>query len=95
MQLCLRAAYRHAQLDRDFRLLSIGELGRRIYAIRHIARANGYEPACRLAGGTADANPKLNYGFMYNRTMADLYGHLWEAIWMDMSAMPERGAPAG
>jgi uncharacterized small protein (DUF1192 family) len=46
---------RIAQLDRDFRLLSIGELGRRIDAIRHIARINGYEPACRLAGGMADA----------------------------------------
>ena len=46
---------RITQLDRDFRLLSIGELGRRIDAIRHIARINGYEPACRLAGGMADA----------------------------------------
>jgi len=43
------------QLDRDFRLLSLGELGRRIDAIRHVARANGYEPAMRLAGGLADA----------------------------------------
>ena len=46
---------RIAQLDRDFRLLSIGELGRRIDAIRHIARVNGLEPASRLAGGMADA----------------------------------------
>jgi len=43
------------QLDRDFRLLSIGELGRRVDAIRHLARANGYEPASRLAGGLGDA----------------------------------------
>jgi predicted lactoylglutathione lyase len=39
-------------------------------------------------GGTGDANPVLDYGFMYNRTMADLDGHLWEAVWMDMSAVP-------
>ena len=50
-ELCARVA----QLDRDFRLLSIGELGRRIDAIRHIARANGLIPASRLAGGMADA----------------------------------------
>jgi len=43
------------QLDRDFRLLSIGELGRRIDAIRQLARRNGFEPASRLAGGLADA----------------------------------------
>lgn len=43
------------QLDRDFRLLSIGELGRRIDAIRQLARANGFEPASRLAGGLSDA----------------------------------------
>lgn len=43
------------QLDRDFRLLSIGELGRRVDAIRHIAFANGLEPASRLAGGLGDA----------------------------------------
>lgn len=50
-ELCARVA----QLDRDFRLLSIGELGRRVDAIRHLARVNGFEPACRLAGGMADA----------------------------------------
>jgi hypothetical protein len=43
------------QLDRDFRLLSIGELGRRVDAIRQIARGHGLEPASRLAGGLADA----------------------------------------
>lgn len=48
-------AARIRQLDRDFRLLSVGELGRRIEAIRHLARINGFEPASRLAGGLADA----------------------------------------
>lgn len=43
------------QLDRDFRLLSIGELGRRVDAIRQLARSHGFEPASRLAGGLADA----------------------------------------
>ena len=48
-------AARIDQLDRDFRLLSIGELGRRADAIRHLARRHGYEPASRLAGGLGDA----------------------------------------
>ena len=39
-------------------------------------------------GGTADINPKQDLGFMYNRDLADLDGHVWEMMWMDMSAMP-------
>ncbi|HET9131286.1 MAG TPA: VOC family protein, partial [Terriglobia bacterium] len=30
-------------------------------------------------GGTADINPKQDLGFMYNRSLADLDGHVWEA----------------
>jgi hypothetical protein len=48
-------AARVGQLDRDFRLLSIGELCRRADLIRQIARANGYEPVSRLAGGLANS----------------------------------------
>jgi len=39
-------------------------------------------------GGKADINPKQDLGFMYNRNLADPDGHVWEAMWMDMSAMP-------
>jgi uncharacterized protein len=38
-------------------------------------------------GGTADINPKQDLGFMYNRNLADLDGHVWEMMWMDPSAM--------
>ncbi|QDV68840.1 Glyoxalase-like domain protein [Rosistilla carotiformis] len=38
-------------------------------------------------GGTADINPKQDLGFMYNRNLADLDGHVWEMFWMDPSAM--------
>jgi predicted lactoylglutathione lyase len=27
-------------------------------------------------------------GFMYNRNLADPDGHIWEAVFADMSAMP-------
>jgi uncharacterized protein len=39
-------------------------------------------------GGTADINAARDLGFMYNRTLADPDGHLWEAIWMDPTALP-------
>ena len=58
------------------------------------ADVDTFHDAAVRHGGTADANPKLDFDFMYDRTMADLDGHLWEAVWMDMSAMPGQEAPA-
>ncbi|MGH6786458.1 MAG: VOC family protein [Novosphingobium sp.] len=34
-------------------------------------------------GGTADVNPPQDHGFMYQRTIADPDGHVWEPFWMD------------
>lgn len=39
-------------------------------------------------GGTADINPAQDLGFMYNRSLADPDGHVWEAMWMDPAAIP-------
>ena len=39
-------------------------------------------------GGAADINPVQDLGFMYNRSLADPDGHVWDAFWMDMAAMP-------
>ena len=39
-------------------------------------------------GGTADINPVQDHGFMYSRDFADPDGHVWGAMWMDMSAVP-------
>lgn len=44
--------------------------------------------AAAAHGGTADINPKQDLGFMYNRNLSDPDGHVWEAFWMDMSAVP-------
>ena len=41
-------------------------------------------------GGTADLNPPEDHGFMYQRTIADPDGHIWEPFWMDQS-MAEGG----
>ena len=39
-------------------------------------------------GGTGDINPIQDHGFMYGRDVADPDGHVWEAFWMDMAAIP-------
>lgn len=44
--------------------------------------------AAAANGGSADINPAQDLGFMYNRNLADPDGHVWEAMWMDPSAIP-------
>lgn len=38
------------------------------------------------AGGSVDLNPPQDHGFMYQRTLADPDGHIWEPFWMDPAA---------
>ena len=40
------------------------------------------------AGGKADPTPTQDFGFMYGRSFEDPDGHIWEVMWMDMSAAP-------
>lgn len=44
-------------------------------------------------GGTADVNPPEDHGFMYQRTIEDPDGHIWEPFWMD-PAVAQGGAVA-
>jgi predicted lactoylglutathione lyase len=44
--------------------------------------------AAAANGGTADINPVKDLGFLYNRNLADPDGHVWEAMWMNMAAIP-------
>lgn len=39
-------------------------------------------------GGKADINAVKDLGFMYNRSLADPDGHVWEAVWMNPAAIP-------
>jgi uncharacterized protein len=39
-------------------------------------------------GGIADINPVEDHVSMYGRDFADLDGHIWGAMWVDMSAIP-------
>lgn len=41
-------------------------------------------------GGLIDVNPPEDHGFMDQRTLADLDGHIWEPFWMNQ-AMAEAG----
>lgn len=41
------------------------------------------------AGGTMDANPPEDHGFMYQRTLLDPDGHVWEPFWMDAAAITQ------
>lgn len=39
-------------------------------------------------GGVADVNPPEDHGFMYQRSLTDPDGHVWEPFWMDPAAVP-------
>ena len=39
------------------------------------------------AGGKADPNPVQDHGFMYNRSVEDPDGNVWEIMWMDVAAL--------
>lgn len=39
-------------------------------------------------GGRPDIIPVQDHGFMYGRDFADPDGHVWGAVWMEMSAIP-------
>jgi predicted lactoylglutathione lyase len=39
-------------------------------------------------GGIADLQPPQDHGFMYQRTIVDPDGHVWEPMWMDPAAIP-------
>ena len=53
------------------------------------AAVDAMNTAAAANGGTADINPAQDFGFMYNRHLADPDGHVWAAMWMDMSAMAQ------
>ncbi|PZO82134.1 MAG: lactoylglutathione lyase [Mesorhizobium amorphae] len=41
------------------------------------------------AGGSVDPSPPQDHGFMYGRSFEDPDGHVWETMWMDMTAFME------
>jgi predicted lactoylglutathione lyase len=49
--------------------------------------------AGRACGGAADINPPQDHGFMYQRTIVDPDGHLWEPMWMDPAVASGEAQP--
>ena len=43
-----------------------------------------------LKAGGKETREAQDHGFMYARAFEDLDGHIWEAFYMDESAMPEK-----
>ena len=44
---------------------------------------NRFVDIAGVYGGIADVNPPEDHGFMFQRSFADLDGHVWEPMWMD------------
>jgi predicted lactoylglutathione lyase len=47
--------------------------------------------AAKTAGGTPDPRPAMDMGWLYNRSFEDPDGHMFEAVFVDMAAMPADG----
>ncbi|OAM73325.1 VOC family protein [Devosia elaeis] len=42
-----------------------------------------------LKAGGREVRERQDMGFMYSRAVADVDGHVWEYVWMDMNGAPE------
>jgi predicted lactoylglutathione lyase len=49
---------------------------------------NAIAEAAASSGGSADVRAVMDMGWLYNRAFADPDGHVFEAVWMDMTAVP-------
>jgi hypothetical protein len=51
--------------------------------------------AAAANGGRGDINPVQDLGFLYNRSLSDPDGHIWEAVWMNPAEVQseERASP--
>jgi predicted lactoylglutathione lyase len=45
--------------------------------------------AAARSGGKADVRDAMDMGWLYNRAFEDVDGHVYEAVWMDMTAANE------
>ena len=52
------------------------------------AAVDAMNEAAAANGGKADINLVQDLGFMYNRSLTDPDGHIWEAVWMNPAAIP-------
>jgi Predicted lactoylglutathione lyase len=45
--------------------------------------------AASASGGQADPRPATDMGWLYNRAFEDTDGHMFEAVWMDMTTIDQ------
>jgi predicted lactoylglutathione lyase len=82
----------------DFTKRPIGDAKKNSYALIALSAdsrddVNAIVERGAGAGGKADPNAVQDYGFMFNRTVEDPDGNVWEIMWMDPKAA-EEGPPA-
>ncbi|ODT72740.1 MAG: hypothetical protein ABS75_02750 [Pelagibacterium sp. SCN 63-23] len=60
-----------------------------LYALSRESRAavDAIAEAGLKAGGR-EVRERQDMGFMYSRAVADIDGHVWEYVWMDMGGVP-------
>lgn len=76
---------------RDFTKRPIGDARRDSQALLALSVDNRDAVDATLtravaAGGSADPNPVQDHGFMFNRSIEDPDGYVWEIMWMDAAA---------
>ena len=77
---------------RQFTKRPIGDARRESYALLALSvdsrdAVNATLTRAAAAGGRADPNPAQDHGFMFNRTVEDPDGNVWEIVWMDAAAL--------
>jgi predicted lactoylglutathione lyase len=76
----------------DFSPLPIPDAKKEVQALYALSResreaVDAIAEAGLKAGGS-EFRPAQDMGFMYSRAIADVDGHVWEYVWMDMSGEP-------
>jgi uncharacterized protein len=80
---------------RQFTQRPIGDARRDSYALLALSvdsrdAVNATLTRAVAAGGRADPNPAQDHGFMFNRTVEDPDGNVWEIVWMDTAALASK-----
>ena len=81
---------------REFTQRPIGDARRESQALLALTMDSRHDVDATLeraaaAGGRADPNPMQDHGFMFNRSVEDPDGYVWEIMWMDPSAIAGMG----
>ena len=77
---------------RQFSPLPIPDARQQVQALYALTRDSRAEvdaiAEAGLKAGGSEFRPAQDMGFMYSRAIADIDGHVWEYVWMDMSQPP-------